>query len=163
MDFSYFLFPTYLFIWKKPSSILCIGLVNGKTILKSFIRINRNNKCNLQSVSEILLNFKYIKCLYVTLTYFISIYWYSRINQSITPMCSLVYDHYTKLHIVAKHDVVMLVSWLTTKHCTEQPFSHCPKQWENLNSFKYCQLANEWNYKNNKVFLAWNRNLILAR
>jgi len=46
------------------------------------MRINRNNKCNLQLVSEILLYFIYIKCLYVALTYFITIYCYSRMNQS---------------------------------------------------------------------------------
>jgi len=80
--FQLFLFPTSLVIWKKPSRILCIGLVKGKTILESFIHINRNNKCNLQLVSEIVLYFICIKCLYVTLTYFISIYCYSRINQS---------------------------------------------------------------------------------
>jgi len=52
--------------------------------LKIFIRIYRTNICNLQSVSEILLYliYIYIKCLCVTLTYFISIYCYSRINVS---------------------------------------------------------------------------------
>jgi len=47
-------------------------------------RINRNDKCNLQSVSDILLYIIYMKYLYVTLAYFISIillYAYESITQ----------------------------------------------------------------------------------